>query len=472
MKFRIKNIIAASLMTGILALTACEDDVNPVGSILTDGSVTINVDSAAFKFPSQTVEAMQIDARSTNNLLGHINVPEFGELSASYVTQMLAASSMNIPDSIGVERVDSLRLEILCPRSSSVGDTLAPQQLKAYVLEKSLPTDIRSNFNPEGYYNPSEPIATKNYTLSMIALSDSAFKNMRVIHINSTLPKSWGKEIFTAYRNDPQAFEWPTTLNKYFKGFYVEPSFGRGAIANVGATELMLFYHYYIERNVVEDEVSVKKQITMKDSICLMASAPEVISSTVFDYKPSQSLLDQIAAGKQIVTAPLGYQVNFQFPIEKLLEVYWASDKNLQMINNLTLAIPANAISNDYGILPPPNLLMILKKDVQEFFENGKVPDNVTSFRGTYSSTNGQYEFSSMRQYIVDLKNRKGSISADDMDFMLIPVTMQTEVVSNYDGSTTTYTTSCTPYMERPAMVELHTDKAQVVFTFTQQLIK
>lgn len=459
-------------MLSIISLAACEDEVSNIGESITSGSVTINVDSAAFNFPSQTVDAMHIDARSTNNLLGHISVPEYGELSASYVTQLLAAAQMNIPDSIGVDRVDSVRLELLTPRSSSIGDTLAPQQFKAYTLTKSLPEDIRSNFNPTGYYDSAKPIATKNYTLSLIALSDSAFKNKRVIPISTPLPKVWGTELFTAYRNDPSAFEWPTTLNKYFKGFYFEPSFGRGAIANIGATEIMLYYHHYVTRTVVENEESVQRQVTIKDSVCLMASGPEVLSSSIFKYKPSQNILDAIAAGKQIITAPLGYHVSFKFPVKQLLEEYWSSDVNLLMINNLTLSIPAETIDNDYGIVPPPDLLMILRKDVEDFFANGKVPDNKTSFRGTYSSTDGRYDFSTMRQYIVDLKNKKEPITDADVDFILIPVEMSTEVVNNYDGSTTTYITGCTPYLVRPAMVELHTDKAQVVFTFTQQLMK
>ncbi len=464
---------AAAITTLLsLSLASCQDDVSPIGESIFKGDVTINVDSTSFNFNSRTVDAIAVDARSVNNLIGNINVPEFGELSASYVTQLLAAPELAIPDSIGVDRVDSLKLMLTAPRQMTIGDTLAPQQLKVYTLTKQLPKDIKSNFNPAGYYNTAAPVASRNYTLSALALSDSTFQKAVSLQISTPLPKQWGIDLFNAYRKDPQAFAWPATFNQYFPGIFIEPSFGKGAMANILATQMVLYYHHFIERNVVENDEAVKKQVRMKDSICILATAPEVLSSTNFKYTPSPALLAKINSGAQIITAPLGYHVRFSFPVDKILNEYWTSPDNLKIINNLTLAIPATPVSNDYGIAAPPDLLMILTKDIQEFFTNGKVPDNKTSFRGEYKSDKGRYEFASLREYIVNLKNNPDEIKPEDVDFTLIPVQINSESSKNYDGSYTIYITGCTPYLQKPAMVELHTDNAQVVFTFTSQLIK
>ena len=469
---KVKYAPLSLLAAALLGFSSCQDEVSGIGSSIFNGEVAISVDSTTVNLRGKTIEALEIDARSTTNLLGHINIPEFGDFSAAYVTQMLAASDLQIPDSIKADRVDSLKLTLLAPRSGVIGDTLAPQQLKAFVLQKNLPNNIKSNFNPEGYYDPKEPVATRNYTLSMLAMKDSLFRKSKVFRISTPLPKQWGLDLFNAYRSNPDAFEWPSTMNEYFKGFYIDPSFGRGAIANVQATAIYLYYHHFVTRNVVENDVSVKKQVTIKDSLCLMVSSPEVLSSSIFHYKPSAEVLSMISAGKKLLTAPLGYHVEFTFPVMEILDEYWASDVNLLLINNLTLSIPAAAVNNDYGITPPPDLLLILRKDVDDFFTYGRVPDNKTSFRGVYSSTNGRYEFSSMRQYIVDLKNKKGNIKSEDCEFVLIPVEMETEVVTNYDGSKTTYVTDCRPYLQKPSMAVLETEKAQLVFTFTKQLMR
>ncbi len=466
-------IPALTSLISAVGISSCQDDVSTIGSSIVNGEVSISVDSLILGIDASTIDALNIDTRSTTTLLGNISATEYGRLSADYVTQLLAASSMAIPDSIGVERVDSMRMVLEIPRNATIGDTLAPQQLKIYRLSKALPADIKSNFDPQGYYDPDDVVATRNYTLSAIALSDSAFYNNRTLSIAFPLPKEWAVDAFNAYRKGSPIFDWPQDFNKSYPGIYVRSSFGRGALANVQATRLFLYYHYFITRNIVENEVSVEKRITMKDSVCLFASSPETIASSLLNYKPAQSVVDLVSNGKKIITTPTGYRVRLTFPAKEILQQYWAADHNLSVINNRTFALPATTVNNDYGILPPPELLMIRTSEIDDFFANGKVPDNKTSFRGTYSSTSGRYEFSSMRQYIVDLKNKGRDIAPEDVDFTLIPVNFTTESVTNsYDGSITVYVTGCSPYISSPRMAVIDTDHAVLVFTFTSQIVK
>lgn len=472
MNLRSFTYTAAALFSSALIFSSCEDEVSKIGGSIVGNEVQISIDSLSLNISSECVAVNNVDARSEVCQLGRFDIPAFGSLEASYVTQLLAASSLAVPDSIGVDRVDSTKLVITMPRKLVVGDTVAPQQLTVYRLTQPLPSDIKSDFNPSGYYNANEPVNSKNYTLSGLNLQDSLFKHATNLTVNVDLPLQWGRDAFTAYRNDPQIFQWPATFCKSFPGLYIKPTFGRGAMANISSTKVMIYYHHFIERNVVENDVAVKKQITMKDSIALFGSAPEVLSSSLFKYNQSASVAQAVANGKKIISAPTGYTVNFIFPAKQLLEQYWASDKNLSIINNLTLTFPASSVENNYGILPPPDLLMIKKSEVDNFFNEGKVPDNLTSFRGIYSSANGRYEFSSMRDYIVSLKDKQDSLSEEDFEFCLIPIAIESESSNNYDGTTTTYITKCSPYLSRPAMAELFMDRVNVVFTFTSQLIK
>lgn len=464
--------IIASLLTSAF-VSSCEDDVSPIGGSIVNGEVSISVDSLILKVDASTVRSMNVDSRSTTTLIGNINIPEYGKLSAAYVTQLLSASSMLIPDSIGVNRVDSMKMILEMPRSMTIGDTLAPQQLKIYRLNRQLPSDILSNFNPEGYYNPEDEVASRNYTLSALALGDTAFRQLKTLTVGINLPKQWAVDAFNAYRNGSEIFGWPQEFNKVFPGLYVCPTFGRGAMANVQATRLFLYYHYFTSKNVVENDVSVTKRITVRDSVCLFSSSPEVIGSSILSYEPSVSLQQLVSEGKKIITTPSGYRVRLTFPAEQILKQYWASDHNLSVINNLTFALPATSVPNNHEILPPPDLLMIKTSEIDDFFAKGKVPDNLNSFRGTYSSSRGRYEFSSLREYIVDLKNKGQQIKPEDVDFTLIPVQYTSETVSSsYDGSATIYTTGCTPYISSPRMALIDTDRATIVFTFTSQYVK
>lgn len=55
-----------------------------------------------------------------------------------------------MPDSA---QVDSMKLVLSVPRGQLTGDSLAPQQLRAFQLSKSLPLDINNTFDPTGYYD-------------------------------------------------------------------------------------------------------------------------------------------------------------------------------------------------------------------------------------------------------------------------------------------------------------------------------
>lgn len=463
------------LLAGI-SLTSCNDDVSPIGGSLFDDQVRVFVDSAQYRLQASTQEVGEIDARSSYNLLGNINVPEYGSLNASYVTRMMCAAALNLPDSITEQHIDSMRMVLQVPRANIVGDSVAPQQLKAYLLNKQLPSDITSDFDPTGYYNASTPLTKCNYTLSGLALSDSAFKALKVLPVSLPMPKDWAIDTFKAYRENSEAFAWPSTFAKYMPGLFIENTFGRGCMAAVQATKLFTYYHYSVERTVLEGDEAVKKTVLMKDSICLFSSAPEVLASNNLDYKPSDNIKNLYNSGQKIITSPLGYRVKFTFPGNELLEEYYTHQSDLSTINNLALAIPAVEIKNDYGIGVPPYLLMIRTSEIDDFFANGKVPDNLTSFYSTYSSANSRYYFDSMRQYLVDLNEKYGKVSDEEFqqlcDFTLIPVTLQRESSSSsYDGTTTNYVTGCTPYLERPTMTLLDTDKAVIVFTYTHQYI-
>lgn len=473
-KSRIFSILAVPFIIGT-SLSSCTDDISPIGDSLFNQQVSVYVDSATFKVRANTIEAFSIDSRSVNNLLGYISTPEFGDLSASFVTRLLSASRMEIPDSITSERVDSMKMILEAPRATVIGDSLVPQQLAVYMLNRQLPDDIKSNFNPEGYYNPASPLASKNYTLSALAQSDSAFYKKTVLPLDLQLPKSWATDIFNTYRENPEVFQWPSSFNQKVPGIYVRNTFGKGCIAAIQAVRFYLYWHYPTQKTVIKDDEAVKVTVTVTDSICLFSSAPEVLSSNNLTYIPSNSIKNMIAGGENIITTPLGYNVRMTFPGKQLLDTYHSHDRDLSTINNLAMAIPASEIKNDLGITVPPNLLLIKTSEIDDFFCNGKVPDNVTSFYSTYSSTDGRYYFNKMRQMLVNLNDVYGTVSDSDMealcDYTLIPVKISSEKVDNSDGTVTTYVTGCTPYQATPTMCRLDMDNILIIFTYTHQNI-
>ena len=156
---------------------------------------------------------------------------------------MMRATKINIPDSIPESDVDSIRLVMSIPRGALTGDSLAPQQLRVFRINKALPKDIDSKFDPTGYYDPSEVFATKSYTVSNISKNDTIFANSAYVNIPMMLPNEFGLELFRKYRDNDPVFEWPATFNQWFPGLYVEQNFGNGCVANISSVRAYLYWH-------------------------------------------------------------------------------------------------------------------------------------------------------------------------------------------------------------------------------------
>lgn len=469
------NFIIATLTVLAMALmtSSCEDELSTIGGSLSQGEVTILADSIVHNIDSKCSYVDGFDGRNLTKLLGRINVPEYGQLNCSFVSQMMCATSMNVPDSITSAEVDSLRLVLSVPRGSLTGDSLTPQQLTVYALEKELPKDISSIFDPTGYYNPSQPLGKASYCVSNIALGDSAMKNNYSVRIPVQLPVSLGRKIFDMYRANDSVFQWPSTFNKFFPGIFVEQNFGNGCIANITRLDMWTYWHRTeYKSEMQEDSTYIDVPKTVRDSVCLMAYQPEVVASNVIDFKISDYIKSLVDDGQQILTTPGGYHCTIDFPVKMLIDRYRDNGSALAVVSSLRFEIPAETIKNDYGLTVAPNLLMVKKSEYESFFAENKIPDGKTSFYAAYDSDTGSYHFNAMRSYFLSMLeayDNGETIDGEESEFILVPVSVQTEAVSNYDGSTTTYVTRCQAYIEKPSMTLLHTDRAIIMFTYSNQ---
>lgn len=458
-----------AVLAAVGGLSSCEEEESLVGGGIRPSEVTITVDSTTFDLKGQSVAAPEIDSRSTTTLLGSINTSEYGKLRCSFVTQLLPAQEINLSEDIKPSDIDSVKLILRIPRASITGDTLAPQQATVYRLTQQLPADINSSYDPTGKYSLT-PLGRRNYTLSEVAMGTSANVQRNVISLQIKMPTAFGADALRQYREDPSMFLWPQTFAKEFPGLFVDATFGKGCIASITALNIYVYTHHETTVTEVVDKETVEKKKIVRDSTCFFASAPEVLSSNVISYTPSKGIHDLVAEGKSIITTPGGYTTRIIFPAKELLATFRSHGYDLAVINSLSMSIPAEKISNNLGIGVPPTLLMVKASEADAFFAESKVPDSKSSFILKWNSTNGCYKLSSMRSYITELAAAEGEIDEKDTEFMLIPVTTVSETITNSsDGSTSEVYTSCVPYLSTPTMTVLNTDKATIVFTFSNQ---
>lgn len=301
------------------------------------------------------------------------------------------------------------------------------------------------------------------------------------------MSKEMARETVKAYRdeNTRKIFAWPQTFEQYFHGIYVEPSFGRGCVANISYTDFIVYYNYKTPVTTTTDGVSTTTWKTMTGRAGVFASSPIVLSSNNVTFRPSSHLTDMAADNKAIITTPGGYRINLRFPGRELVDLYQKSQTKMAVVSDLSFSIPVEEIKNEYGLTPPPYLIMVKSSKLAEFLANNSLPDNKDSFWAEYNSTQKRYGFSSMRNYILGLI--KNGVKEEDLDFTIIPANLVFETkeqTSNYTniwsyyygmGSSNSgqrYLTKCTPYIVKPTMCRLKMDEARTIFTYSLQQIK
>ncbi len=474
---KIKHLATVLFLSCAPILVSCQDDLSSQGSSLVSGEVTITVDSIPTFVEARSVVYDGYDARSTSRLLGRINVPEYGTLSCSFLSQLYPSPVLGINDTIPEADIDSMRLIISVPRGSLTGDSLAPQQLKVWRLNRQLYSSITNDINPADYYDASDPsafVGATTYTLSALCKNDSAFFKDKNIGIRLNLPREAALETVRSYRANPELFQWPQTFAQSFPGLYIEQSFGNGCIGSVSNFGFYVYYHTYKTESSKDSQGTVTTTTTaIRDSVCLFSSAPEVLSSNVIDLRLSDNIRNLAESGKSVITTPGGYFTDIVFPAKEIIEKYKQNASMITVVSALSMHIPASEIANDFGISVAPYLLMVKKSEREEFFAKNKLPDQLTSFYAKYDEERKGYSFDSLRQYIVNLITSGKEITDEDVEFSIVPVEITTESVENtYTGTVTTYTVGCSTYLVKPTMTLLDTDNAIINFTYSKQEIE
>lgn len=297
--------------------------------------------------------------------------------------------------------------------------------------------------------------------------SGSIYKDITV-----DLPREFGVRLFERYKSSPETFSNPQSFAEWFPGLYIANSFGSGRVTRVVSNLINVYYH------TVEKVPDTTRDTVIKAMGSYLAVTPEIITNNNLSYTMSPSLKKDVDKGKALLVGPTGYDVEFTFPASDIISRYKAQSGSLSVINSLSFSIPASYIENDYGLTPPPYILMVKKKDKNKFFAGTQVNDNISSFYASYNTSTKSYDFSSMRDYILDLI-KKGEVKPEDEEFVICPALVSFYVNSNSDyyyyyygyNNTSTQVSSITPYVTQPVMAELDFSKASITFTFSKQTL-
>lgn len=467
----------ALVAVGAILLTACDEDTPTAGGSLVADEVVIVRDSS-FTVSGHPVAVDRVRSRTTLQLLGRYSAQGYGTFSSDIVCQYMPAAAI---DTFGVKatQIDSVKLCLTVYKGGFAGDSIAPMGLTVHPLTQRLPPALYSDTPVQGLYDPDSIVGQTSYSALIdkypyIGADDNKalFKNIYV-----DLPVEFGRRLFDKYLTDPAIFNSPSQFADWFPGFYITNSFGSGRVTRINNNSIDVFYRAIYTIGTPEEPRDTVIPLTAT----YLGVTPEVLTNNCIDFKMSHQLKDRAASGETILVAPLGYEVEFTFPAREILRRYQENSTPLSIVNSLNFFIPAEDIDNDYGLNPPPYILLVKKSERDKFFAENKIDDSVSSFYATYNATTGGYTFSSMRDYINQII-AKGTVEADDEEFVICPVQVEFykaaasssysyyySYYSYYSNMTSGQVSAITPYVTEPAMVKLNFDKAKIDFIYSKQ---
>lgn len=465
------TLLSAGLVAA-MAVASCEEGSSTAGGSLVQDEVEIIIDTA-FAVSGRSVANELVQSRTVLQLLGKIDARGYGSLSSDIVCQYMPSAYV---DTVGVkpDYIDSVKLLLTMFKDGFAGDSIVPMGVAVYPLTKQLTSPIYSDFNPEGFYDSSRLLGSATYSGLIDGAAGVGADNSGNIYkdINIDLPKEIGLGLYEQFKTNQSIFATPQAFAEWFPGLYITNSFGSGRVTRIVSNMINVYYHS------VQNIPNTERDTTLYAVGTYMAVTPEIISNNNLTYKMSESLADKASAGETLLVGPVGYDVEFTFPAREIIRRYKEQSNQLSVVNALSLSIPVENIENDYGLNPPPYILMVKKKDKVKFFGGTQINDDISSFYASYDSTNKRYTISSMRNYIMDLMD-KDEVTAEDEEFVICPalVSFFVNSSSNYYqyyygyNTTSSQVSSITPYITEPVMGKLNFSKAKIAFTFTKQTL-
>lgn len=450
-----KANILASLFFATLMLAACDESTDQIGISLVDNADLLEVTTDSFNVSSKSVLVDAVLGKNGIGYLGRIKDPETKDLiSSSFMSQVATIENYSFPQKTliantvnGEVQADSCVVGLYF--SEFYGDSLAPLKINMQELVKPLPesSNYYSNFDlvENGYLRTDGINLDKVCTLADFTYSDkerSSSANGKRIQFSLNTPykdksgvtySNYGTYILQTYYQHPEYFKNSQTFRTHVvPGFNFSVKSGLGAMVYITNVQLNVFL--------------TRKEADNKKSV-YMASFPgtqEVLqtSKVINDTDKLQQLVDDNSC--TYLKTPAGIFTELTIPVDQILKGHEKDSINsakivLQRINE--------EASDDYQLPVPTQLLLLPKNQLNTFFENRMINDNVTSYivsrdynvdgNNRFSSYKNTYTFSNIAGLIKAMAKLKQKNSTDWNKVVIVPVTTTTATINQ-----ATYTTS------------------------------
>ena len=450
----------AAAAFALVAISSCDEDNINIGQSLTNESDKLVMNTANYDVSTKTIMADSVLSMAADCYFGRVKDPETGaNVTSEFTTQFhLLETTYISPENKVLSRYNGRAAADSCDIILYIGspfrnaDSLTAMKMRVCELNMPMEEGIRyySNFNPTkaGMLKTNGINLQQMFSYSNLGEYDSVrtksdYQNCIRIPLNKpytasdgTTYKNYGTYLMLQYYDHPEYFRNSYTFtHKLCHGFLFQITDGLGFHAKVTDIGLRTYYTAQGDTSVIRGGL-------------ILAGTREVLQTThvVNDTEALKRMTDETQ--HTYLKTPAGLFTEVTLPIT---EIKQGHEKDSLLSAKLSFQRLNNQSSDERMFAIPQALLLVQKDSLHNFFEDGRVPDNITSYYTGYNNpvptnpnyykNNNTYTFNNLSSLITTLWNIREKGMKEDPQWeahhpnwnkmVLLPITYQVSTSSS-----------------------------------------
>ena len=438
--------MAVAVITA-MAISSCDEDTLTIGNSLTSESDELSLTTKTESVFTNTVRVDSVLSTAATCYLGQIEDPEtHTEIRSDFSTQFYLLPSLYISDEQyilskedGEVIADSCDIVLYPSTPYNSSAQLNAMTIRVREMQTTIDPSIRyySNYDNSSLLRTSKGGIDYSHVFTYSNLTDSEESRQASTYLeNIRIPlnqpytdsdnkqyKNYGTYILRkllAYRKEHNSFP-----NAYVFAHEICPGVSfqitNGAGFHAAIPHVGLRVYYQVNRD------------SIYTAAVTMAGTKEVMQTIrIINDKKSLDSLANLTTHTYLKT-PAGLFTEALMPIESV----WKDHENDSLLAaKISFQRMNNLDSNSDALTTPPNVLMVMKDSLYNFFESKKLPDSKTWFVSAFSSSYNTYTFTNISSLLTRMWNlRKNNIEkdptwadpkSDHYKVVLVPVTYTT----------------------------------------------
>ncbi|MBQ8466290.1 MAG: DUF4270 domain-containing protein [Prevotella sp.] len=406
-----KLLYMAGVVLTTIAISSCEEESMNIGNSLTQQHDRLDVSAGSFDVQTRTIIADSVLSLSNTCYLGKVRDPETGaDVTSELTTQFHLLENVYIsPEDKILGRyadraaADSCDLVLYLSSPFASKDSLTAMKMRVHEMSVPMEEGRRyySNYDPVSHQMlrtdglKKDKMFTYNDLVQTTTTQSKYIDNIRIAindpytDVNGVTYNNYGTYLMRQYYDHKENFRNSYVfIHNVCPGFFFQITDGLGFHSKITDIGLRVYYR------VQGDTAVTNNQLTL-------AGTREVLQTTLItnDKKAIQALAAETT--HTYIKSPAGLFTEVTLPVKAIKQGH-DSDS---LIASKIVFQRLNNESTDYRTLAVPSTLLMVQKDsLYSYFEDNKVPDNITSYYSSFGASNpNTYTFANISNLITKL---------------------------------------------------------------------